>query len=199
MLHLYLGADFALIPVTQKSARPCGTTLLGPFNAREMFWQGMIDAAGFCCYGVVDAFGVCNGWDASGRIALTLLAKPPSAASATAIAGYLGIDASRLHSVTSDPGCVQSLITFVGPAHNKCAEISTLSKSVQFLSSESQCDSYAILLHQSCIVANFCSVPSSSFHLHVCQMKNCYVLSCHDAMVSWMSQKNVSAMQTPGG
>ena len=61
----------------------------------------MIDAAGFCCYGVVDAFGVCNGWDASGQIALSLLAAPPSAASAAAVASYLGIDPSRLHPSSS--------------------------------------------------------------------------------------------------
>ena len=66
----------------------------------------MIDAAGFCCYGVVDALGVCNGWDASGRIGLTVMAKRPGGASAAAIAGYLGIDTSRLHSVTSKSGCV---------------------------------------------------------------------------------------------
>jgi hypothetical protein len=61
----------------------------------------MIDAAGFCCYGVVDAFGVCNGWDASGQIALSLLAAPPSAASAAAVASYLGIDPGRLHASSS--------------------------------------------------------------------------------------------------
>lgn len=70
--------------------------------------QGMIDAAGFCCYGVVDAFGVCNGWDASGQIALSLIGAPASAASAAAVAGYLGIDPSRLHPTSQASACAHN-------------------------------------------------------------------------------------------
>ncbi|CAL8471031.1 g10573 [Coccomyxa elongata] len=97
--------------------------------------QGMIDTAGFCCYGVVDAFGVCNGWDASGRIALTLLAKPSSAASAAAIAGYLGIDVNSLHSVTSDPGVpasAGSMPNSTGSSQQRRMLLATNSATVQF-------------------------------------------------------------------
>ncbi|BDA45373.1 probable extracellular serine proteinase at N-terminal half [Coccomyxa sp. Obi] len=97
--------------------------------------QGMIDAAGLCCYGVVDAFGVCNGWDASGRIALTLLAEPPSAASAVAVAGYLGIDASHLHSVMSTagmPASAASVAKSTGSSQQRRMLLATSSATVKF-------------------------------------------------------------------
>ena len=40
----------------------------------NIFIQGSLDASGMCCYSTVDSFGVCNGWDASGQVGITLLA-----------------------------------------------------------------------------------------------------------------------------
>lgn len=66
--------------------------------------QGVLDASGFCCYGTVDSFGVCNGWDAAGQIAVTLLAVSASLASTSAVAGYLGTSAGAVHAVSSSAG-----------------------------------------------------------------------------------------------
>lgn len=71
-----------------------------------MYAQGLVDAAGVCCYGTVDTFGVCNGWDASGQIAVTLLAASASLASTSAVAGYLGTSTDTVQAVTTPDGCV---------------------------------------------------------------------------------------------
>ena len=71
-----------------------------------MYAQGLVDAAGVCCYGTVDTFGVCNGWDASGQIAVTLLAVSASLASTSAVAGYLGTSTDTVQAVTTPDGCV---------------------------------------------------------------------------------------------
>ena len=66
--------------------------------------QGLVDASGFCCYGTVDSFGVCNGWDASGQIGITLLAGSASLAYTSAVAGYLGTSISAVHAVSLSNG-----------------------------------------------------------------------------------------------
>ncbi len=66
--------------------------------------QGVLDALGFCCYGTVDSFGVCNGWDASGQIAVTLLAASAGLVSVSAVAGYLGVSTSTMHAVSPSSG-----------------------------------------------------------------------------------------------
>ncbi|KAK9901231.1 hypothetical protein WJX75_001560 [Coccomyxa subellipsoidea] len=101
---LQLRGSYAEAPAAAAAAAIANASLTGAATSIDLQGspcQGMIDAAGFCCFGVVDAFGVCNGWDASGQIALSLLAAPPSAASAAAVASYLGIDPGRLHASSS--------------------------------------------------------------------------------------------------
>ena len=57
-----------------------------------------------CCYGTVDSFGVCNGWDASGQIGFTLLTESASLASTSAVAGYLGTTISAVHAAPPSNG-----------------------------------------------------------------------------------------------
>ena len=60
--------------------------------------QGAVDAAGRCCdTGIVDTFGVCDGYDTSGAftIALSLIASSASDAQAS-LAQVLGVDSSSL-------------------------------------------------------------------------------------------------------
>ena len=66
--------------------------------------QGVLDASGMCCYGTVDSFGVCNGWDASGQIAVMLLAGSASLASTSAVAGFLGTSVNAVHAVQISNG-----------------------------------------------------------------------------------------------
>lgn len=54
--------------------------------------QGALDATGACCDGVVDNFGVCNGYDASGVFQVALA----EGASAATLASALGLTSSRV-------------------------------------------------------------------------------------------------------
>ena len=54
--------------------------------------QNALDATGACCSGVVDNFGVCNGYDGSGIFQLAMT----SSASASKLATALGISSSTL-------------------------------------------------------------------------------------------------------
>lgn len=50
-----------------------------------MALQGALDAAGACCDGIVDNFGVCNGYDASGMFQVALSSSGTAAKLATAL------------------------------------------------------------------------------------------------------------------
>lgn len=52
--------------------------------------QTILDATGVCCSGIVDNFGVCNGYDSSGGISLSL--GMDSSSPAIDVASYLGVD-----------------------------------------------------------------------------------------------------------
>ena len=58
--------------------------------------QGALDAIGACCDGVVDNFGVCNGYDASGIFQVALA----EGSSITVLAAALGLTSSKLISAT---------------------------------------------------------------------------------------------------
>ena len=58
--------------------------------------QGALDATGACCDGVVDNFGVCNGYDASGVFQLALA----EGSSVTALASALGLSSSKIISAS---------------------------------------------------------------------------------------------------
>lgn len=64
--------------------------------------QGPVDAAGSCCAnGIVDTFGVCDGYDTSGAFNITAtLAASDTASAQTALASLLGISSSSLSSAT---------------------------------------------------------------------------------------------------
>ena len=61
-----------------------------------IFLQGALDAIGACCDGVVDNFGVCNGYDASGIFQVALA----EGSSVTVLAAALGLTSSKLISAT---------------------------------------------------------------------------------------------------
>ena len=54
--------------------------------------QGALDATGACCHGVVDNFGVCNGYDASGVFQVALA----EGASVATLASALGLSSSKI-------------------------------------------------------------------------------------------------------
>ena len=58
--------------------------------------QGALDATGACCDGVVDNFGVCNGYDASGVFQVALA----EGASVTLLASALGLSSSKIVSAS---------------------------------------------------------------------------------------------------
>ena len=58
--------------------------------------QGALDAAGACCNGVVDSFGVCNGYDASGTFQVAL----SSTGTASKLATALGISTGQVSTST---------------------------------------------------------------------------------------------------
>ena len=58
--------------------------------------QGALDATGACCDGVVDNFGVCNGYDASGIFQVALA----EGASVTALTSALGLSTSTVASAS---------------------------------------------------------------------------------------------------
>lgn len=54
--------------------------------------QGALDATGACCDGVVDNFGVCNGYDASGVFQVALA----EGSSIATLASALGLSSSKI-------------------------------------------------------------------------------------------------------
>ena len=58
--------------------------------------QGALDAVGACCDGVVDNFGVCNGYDASGIFQVALAGR----SSVSALAAALGLSNTKLASAS---------------------------------------------------------------------------------------------------
>ena len=58
--------------------------------------QGALDAAGACCDGIVDNFGVCNGFDASGAFQVAL----SSSGTASKLARALGISSGLVSTGT---------------------------------------------------------------------------------------------------
>ena len=68
----------------------------------EALLQGPVDASGRCCaQGIVDTFGVCNGYDASGTLNITVTVPASSTADAqAALAQILGVAESSLSSAT---------------------------------------------------------------------------------------------------
>ena len=54
--------------------------------------QGALDATGACCDGVVDNFGVCNGYDASGIFQVALA----EGSSVNVLTSALGLKASTI-------------------------------------------------------------------------------------------------------
>ncbi len=63
-----------------------------------MLLQGPVDAAGRCCAtGIVDTFGVCNGYDTSGTFNITVNMVASSSSDAqNALASILGVSGSSL-------------------------------------------------------------------------------------------------------
>ena len=61
-----------------------------------MALQGALDAAGACCDGIVDNFGVCNGYDASGMFQVAL----SSSGTASKLAAALGISTGQVSAST---------------------------------------------------------------------------------------------------
>ena len=59
---------------------------------RDKVLQGALDATGACCDGVVDNFGVCNGYDASGVFQVALA----EGASIATLASSLGLSSSKV-------------------------------------------------------------------------------------------------------
>lgn len=62
----------------------------------NLLLQGALDAAGACCDGIVDNFGVCNGYDESGVFQVAL----GSTGTAAQLASALGVSTSKLSTST---------------------------------------------------------------------------------------------------
>lgn len=81
-----------LIYVTDSRSNDCTKPLTEHCNTL----QGALDATGACCDGVVDNFGVCNGYDASGVFQVALA----EGSSVTPLASALGLSSSKIVSAS---------------------------------------------------------------------------------------------------
>lgn len=59
--------------------------------------QGTLDAQGRCCTGILDSFGVCNGYDSSGDILVSAsMSATTGSLQVSLLAGALGIGAANI-------------------------------------------------------------------------------------------------------